>query len=620
MSNTAKRDRALSAREGRATPAKVVKTSDKADVSAAAEEQPVQRRSDGAQVTVESYFADEEDDEEDDFPRWAKHISGVVNVGQHEVAGCDAKLIRRGPIRNAFWYHMEALCEESSSLAFELFDRYGRLNREYDEHEIRKGSGVWGRELDHDDILIIEIIDVEPRWRRQGMGTKLLSAILDKARQESKGTSAKHLCAFVSPMYLTQEPDSDAEELDLGTISEQEQVENFTHFFRSLGFRRVGNSRWLAFTDDDSHPSRRLDKSQDWDAPVKQLKGEQITPELLRTVLSSLRDRSISGAECVSIMREVFAVEANAPLQLYADENGNTILHMATMCRKAEPISFIMSKVPQITEKRNSDGWTALEALQSSLEQQRTQGAGDWMRIIADDMSDNFTGFRQPDIECLAALTGTEIFDLHELSDEDLWAVSSVTDAGSSGVREFNPIHNTLRLKCGCTCGQCIGGFLSPRMQFALHYQAVFQYDTQNDYPGADCRGTEWVDLNHQFLTHVPEAVQENLTTSKSMRQGFINMCQHIASCLEKKRLPNTATILDFYRDEVSEWPPVTRDYLEGGGTVAAVAMMIFDRAIAEDEWAGDGSMMETFKNDVNRLPSCRNDHEFGFVRAMCGY
>ncbi|KAI1424431.1 hypothetical protein F5Y12DRAFT_456447 [Xylaria sp. FL1777] len=621
--STAKRDRTSGAGEGCATRSKAVKTSHESD-EAAAGKPPVQRLSDKVQVTIKICSDDEDEyisDEADDNPttlfdafeekRWLKQITGFANVGKSRVASCNAKFIRRYFMRHAFWTEMEELCEESSLLAFELFDRYGRLNREYAEHEIRKGSGVWGEELDDGDILLIENMHTEPLWRRQGAGAKLLNAVLDVVRDEARG-----FFAFVNPMHLTQQTDRDDDKPDSGTISEQ--VENFTHFFRSMGFRRVGTSGWLAFSDDD-HPSRNLDKAQDWDAPV-QLKGEQITPEPIRTILSSLSDPSISGAECVSKMEEVFAVEENAPLQMYTDEIGNTILHVAALGRKAEPISYIMSKIPQLAEKRNCDGYTPLEALQSSLDQQRTRQTIGGPRGVIDVISDSFTGFCQSDIECLAALTGTEIFDLTKLSDRDIWAASSATDEMASRDRKVNLIRNTLRLKYGCTCGQCVGGFLSLRMQFALIYQAELQHDILNDYPGAESSGADWILLNNDVLLHLPRAAQQNLVANKSMRQGFVNMCQHIGRCIDKKLLPNTETILDYYRDQVSEWPPATKSYLKRGGTVAAVALMIFDRAYDADEWAGDGMMIELFEQDIKKMPACRNDHEFGFVRAMCGY
>ncbi|KAI0543670.1 hypothetical protein F4679DRAFT_567890 [Xylaria curta] len=618
-----KRDHSSDASESRATCAKVVKTSRTHD-SAAGGRLSAQQHSEDVRITVGilSQYGEKEDnngpggdtsDEDSDIsipisdrePNLMKHINGFAHVGKNWVAGCNAKLLRRGPMRTDFWDKMDDLSEETSVLSFELFDRYGRLNREYCEHDIRKGSGVWDKELDRGDILLIEYIHIQPHLRRQGVGTKLVSAVLDKARHMSE-----RFFAFASPMHLTRDLDSDDEKLGSSTV--REQSKEFYHFFRSLGFRRVGTSGWLAFTDNDSHPSRHLDKAQDWDDPERS-KKEQTVPEPIRTILSSLSDPSTSGVECVYQMEQVLAVEEDAPLWLYVNEVGETILHVAAIGRKAEPISYIMSKHPRLAEKRNADGYTPLEALQSSLELQRT-------RPPRAKASDSFIGFRQSDIACLAALTGTEIFDLDKLSDRDIWAVSSATDEMASRVREVNLIRNTLRLKYGCTCGQCIGGLLSPRMHLALLCQAEYQHDILDDYPGSDCSGHDWVKLNDDVLGYLPRAVQQNLTTNKSMREGFINMCGHIASCLRKNRLPNTETILDFYREEVSEWPPVTRNYLQRGGTVAAVAMMLFDMAINWDEWAGDGILMETEEDRVNKLPTCRNDHEFIFVRNMCGY
>ncbi|KAI1144865.1 hypothetical protein F4825DRAFT_445331 [Nemania diffusa] len=317
-------------------------------------------------------------------------------------------------------------------------------------------------------------------------------------------------------------------------------------------------------------------------------------------------------------MEKVFSVEENTLLWMYINEFENTILHMAAMSRKADVISYIMSKSPHLADERNADGETPLEVLQRRMEPKRlSRLTGTPMDVI---MADRFEGFCQSDIMCHAALTGTEIFDLTKLSDRDIRAVSSATDEMAARVREANPIRNTLRLKYGCTCGQCIGGFLSPRTRSALLYQAEIQHATLNEFPGRAFSGPDWVELNDDVLGYLDEAVRENLKTNKSMRQGFINMCDHIASCLRKKRLPDTATVLDFYREEVSEWPPVTRNYLQRGGTVAAVAMMLIERAIESEAWDSDGSYMEIFDDEVSQLPTCRNDYEFGFVHGMCGY
>lgn len=37
------------------------------------------------------------------------------------------------------------------------------------------------------------------------------------------------------------------------------------------------------------------------------------------------------------------------------------------------------------------------------------------------------------------------------------------------------------------------------------------------------------------------------------------------------------------------EWPPVTRNYLDHGGTIEAVGSALFKKAMDQSRWAGDG-------------------------------
>lgn len=79
---------------------------------------------------------------------------------------------------------MEEPTRETHDLAFDLFDRYGRLNTEFYEHDINKGTGVWGKELDRGDLLLFEEIRVDAAHRRRGIGAKLVNAILEKTRKK----------------------------------------------------------------------------------------------------------------------------------------------------------------------------------------------------------------------------------------------------------------------------------------------------------------------------------------------------------------------------------------------------------------------------------------------------
>ncbi|KAE8397708.1 hypothetical protein BDV37DRAFT_49940 [Aspergillus pseudonomiae] len=78
------------------------------------------------------------------------------------------------------------------------------------------------------------------------------------------------------------------------------------------------------------------------------------------------------------------------------------------------------------------------------------------------------------------------------------------------------------RLKYGCTCGQCLSGFLSPRMRFSSECQARVWFDLLLE--DID-EGKFWVRSNRTYLTFLPRDMQNNLKTNKSMRKGFMNLC-----------------------------------------------------------------------------------------------
>jgi len=178
---------------------------------------------------------------------------------------------------------------------------------------------------------------------------------------------------------------------------------------------------------------------------------------------------------------------------------------------------------PQMLEKRNSEGDTPLEAALIKLETMRTQrmfvGLGD----LTVHRSDKFEGHSDTSVVCLAKLKG-----LSEMASLDL-----------------------ARLTYGCTCGQYISGILSPQMCFALLCQAEICYDTLSHSAIQDS-GSNFVDFHEELFEYLPNRVRENLKTTKSMRQGFANMCDHIATCLRAKVVPNEANVLDASKMPVS--------------------------------------------------------------------
>nr|XP_001402421.2 hypothetical protein ANI_1_156174 [Aspergillus niger CBS 513.88] len=135
----------------------------------------------------------------------------------------------------------------------------------------------------------------------------------------------------------------------------------------------------------------------------------------------------------------------------------------------------------------------------------------------------------------------------------------------------------------------------------------------------ADCWKTA---RNIDGLKHLDFDVRKNLKTNKSLRKGFVKSFQIAVECLKAKKVP-TAETLEWCRKNRSEWPPDTKNYLRRTGTqmgCRAVLLYMFDAAREEDIKAGDGLCQRTLKKEWSDLPTCRNDHEFGFVARACGY
>lgn len=565
-------------------------------------------------------------DSDDEFP-WCEELNGratlklstdspaVSRRANKQIGSCHAKLIRRGKMRESFWSEMEQPTQETSDLAFDLFDRYGRLNPEFYEHDVNKGTGVWGNELDRGDLLLFENLTVDAVHRRRGIGTKLVNAILEKTRK--KVSERVGFFALVRPGFLWREVSHRRNNPAAMKQAQEDAEKGGLAFWHAVGFRRVGTSSWLARTDSPGHLSRQLSIAQDWICPDAPTADVSLYGKM-KQVCDKLADPAVEAAECIEELTKALPEDFEDDQWQTIDQDGDTLLHIASRLSKPELVSFLLSKVPRLAAVRNKKGYTALEALQNFLERWRTWRSVGLATVI---ISDRFKGFDASDIECLAVLEHTAAFDLSTLSPRDIEAVSSATD---EQIRRAPPqvnivsIQKTLRYKYGCTCGQCIGGFLSPRMKLALICVAEIEHD--NMCTSMDDTGPDWVTFNDDLLTHVPGFVRENFKTNKSMRQGFANMFSHFAKCLEKGRVPSEGEVLDFYQSGVSEWPPVTRNYLGRGGSVAAVANTIFERAMEQDDWAGDGCHRDTFGEDIDKLVACRNDHEFGFVAGMCGY
>lgn len=551
----------------------------------------------GLKVILKSY----RQGDNDEFKQWMETLIVTCTHEGKEIGRGFGRYVKRGFITDNFWRSMEEPCQGLSSIAFELFDRYGRVKEEYITHPIRKGTGYWGAELDLGNLFVLEQIAVKRDFRRQGVGSAIANALVVKAHTGERDTAF----TIVSPSYLPR----DVEEESKGkSKQEHREIVNRAHhaasaFYRSLGFFRIGASRCFGLATDLSHKAHTILASEDFDLPElgpetedddteeaddffgtktkeKAMKRLEAQLPLHHTVLS------LADEKCVEYF-ETYKTAGNQAEWIKTERYGKNILHQAACELKPKSVQWLLDNVDdgkRLSLGRSRDGYTPLESLMAQLETERSTRQQGMATVVT---SDSFGGFIPDAISCMAALRGLQ---------------------APSGVQ-------ILQLKFGCTCGECIDGLLSPQMKFALLCQAEIGHDMLSmNVDDAEI----WCMTNGYITKHVAPDIQRNFRTNKSLRQGFSNIFDHAATALRSNRLPTINNLIEIWQDS-SEWPPVTRNFYQRGGTTESALRWIFEFARDQDQWAGDGEHTDIFEEYVDALPKCRNDHEFGFVALACG-
>lgn len=564
---------------------------------------------------------EEDPEEEDDYNGfsswpWLKVYYPEEKKGNKAIAGGRAFLIDREPIRDDFFTEMEAPVQELSDLAYDLFDRFSRLKREFIEHPVKRGSGVWGEELNRGKLLDFERISVDKKFRRQGIGRKIVTELWAKVRAEtdaeikSKDTLAqmftvltagdqecKFALAWGTPL------NSDEAEKEAEGLSEEAQEElhqarqsEVIAFWRSLGFRRIGSSNWFALAADPTHPAHSLPAASDYDPPVKIKTQLPIHAALLRAAwfrpdnhflfsdddgLQTHRDKLLLAI----LEAHQASYTASHPSWKAVDGRHNTVLHQIVLFPESLKWFFAHNLDRDLLGIRNHDGETAAEKYHLALENRRIQKPYKLMIVHA---SDYFRGYGAESARNLMRLRG----------------LSNLSPA------EFD------RLSYGCSCGECTS-FMSPRVMHAVHVQADILGDILGEGDMLTETPTEWVEWHQNLFEHVDPGIVQNFKTNKSLRIGFASLFHHVATCLSAKKLPTTANVLAVL-EGASEWPPYTKNFFQRGGKVSSAVLTCFEHAIGEDLYLGNQQHYLTFKPEIEELPTCRNDHEL--VMAMRNY
>ena len=543
-----------------------------------------------------------------EFKRWLQTLHITCTHNGKVVGWANGQHINRSWIRPFFYRDMEEPTQDMSCLAYDVFDRYGCLKKEFKEHPVRKGTGKWGSELDIGILFLIESIRLDKEWRRNGLGTIMVKAIMGKATRLEGGVDF----TLTIPGWLNTR-DLDLELKDKSKSAAR--VIRFRHqdtavaFFRSLGFRRIGASGCLGLAKDLAHEAHNISCTDDYDPEETPLdpdnesdrddsddgnpftREQRMEEKRLRRMEKALpvhhAINALPDTQCMNFFKaRLTAQSVDDPEWNKLDHARNNVLHVASCLSKPLTSRWLIEHIDRDNKlrlARNLEGYTPLEALQAQLEASRISTDHKLMTIC---ISDRFRGYLPQTVACLGVLQG-----LPDLSGD-----------------------RALRLKYGCTCGECLLGFVSPRMKFVLLAEAEMTHDMLSSEVMEDF----WCDWNEHNTTYIASALKQNFRTNKSLRKGFANMFDHIASCLRQKTIPTEENVLNAWR-HASEWPPVTRNFLEKGGKVENALRAVFDNARDQDYKAGDGTIMEIFAEDILKLPECRNDHEFGFVALACG-
>ena len=270
---------------------------------------------------------DENEEDEEDYDefqefKWLKAINISITetdaADSPQIGHCKAMLIDREQIRAGFHRDMEEPNNDTASVGFGVFDRWGCLRPELQNHPIKKGTGVWGPELNDGRFLQIETLLIKEEYQRKGYGTKLFHQVWEKAQdlaiQEDKERKAARKKGLESiwkdtPAGVSRSTEVDDEFVDLiderfrpgektrtgcefaiiwatilnthavetepeklspaqKDIFYQKKQDSLEDFWRAMGFRRIGSSQFLGLARDLTHASHLLAPQNDYMRPT----------------------------------------------------------------------------------------------------------------------------------------------------------------------------------------------------------------------------------------------------------------------------------------------------------------------------------------------------------------
>lgn len=477
-----------------------------------------------------------------------------------------------------------------------------------------RGTGVWGEELSSmKNVLLLEDFHVEPDWRGQGLGTKIVQYVLNL---NETYCGKEELYLFVRPRPDPREYSRLLGLLRGADVPVYHQITRRAEaFWRAQGFRRVAKSDWFAYTTNADHPSRKLTIADD-EAIDHDLKEFGVRPAWLTVVpahmarlVQDLGKQHTTDEECTALLREQMPEDPNHEDWGVRGECGNTLLHLAAVSSKLEAIRFVLERQPRLAEVKNMGGRTPLEALEHQLgkARERDYSRERFLAICAWERKnwrffEDFPGLNDKAIRSWCLLSGTPYMDVSGL------AVKSASELGED--REV--VQELLELKYCCGCGSCLGGWFSQRSQVVLAFAAREMHSRRVE--GLEQMGfLQWYDLyikdSCDFIT------REETTDNEQAALWVVEVFQHLELCIAgtddtAPMIPNLRNIMASIEAAQNETPQPADLHGRIDAVIEATCWLIgkaegtWDN-MREDRYIEDG---EELTEELKELSHCDND------------
>ncbi|KAF8574034.1 hypothetical protein K439DRAFT_1399345 [Ramaria rubella] len=531
------------------------------------------------------------------YPSVQSFVNLSVSHPTHgKIAWLGGLRINREPCRLGSRF-LQVFDEDSNEIAEfsrTMFNKFGFLKRTLIDNPHLRGSGCWGDEMDYGILIYIVDMSVEFKFRRCGVGSWMLQQLLSSGHLPDDG----FLVCWPSPSGTDVTLKAAGHTQPQRVFEELQEAQ--IRFFRKNHFRRVGRTSFFAFSPNPDHPSRGLPMHAD-------------APNRTQVFETSLEAQSVdldARPDCRTQTRQISLQSA------INDTNDESIAHIIQVAYNTEPTAI---------HKQDDHGFTPVYAAASTgnihaLRKLLDLGGGSDLTRC-----DNMDGFT-PLEACMANMTLSREFSETLLSCWDGYDTCGLLCAATIR-RILFPDNTTLtdeeyvaKRKWGCTCGQCLEGWLSPRMRFRIECEGEITYDHMGFMSDEFVRGeplaADRFDL-YIGLDFIPFELRSQVY--KTFYRGYQSAFEAITHTMRQSIIPRptavrTAMFAGGYRGYDFFGHQAVQFFFSKGG-LPDFALDCILTAISEQSPLGDGTFDETFEEELNKRPQCENDLEFNLVR-----